>query len=110
MNKVSPDRPSLSSGLSSVQVNAVVEEAPPDRLFAVPHIEVAKMTENTAAAYTVALQSWGPGPDARSGPGPGIPAHTKEMILVLVSVQVVVPGRSEQVSVPIDRSIARDLW
>ncbi len=82
--------------------------APPDRLFAVPHIEAAKMTENTTAAYTVALQTWGPGPDARSGLGPGIPAHTMEMILVLVSVQVV-PGRSEQVSVPIDRSIARDL-
>lgn len=64
------------------------------------------MAENTTAAYTVALQTWGPGPDARSGLGPGTPAHTKEMILVLV----VVPGRSEQVSVPIDRSIARDLW
>ncbi|HET8853709.1 MAG TPA: hypothetical protein VFN02_14410, partial [Ktedonobacteraceae bacterium] len=59
---------------------------------------------------TVALQSCGPGPDARSGLGSGIPAHTMEMILVLVAVQVVVIGRSEQVSVPIDRSIARDLW
>ena len=68
------------------------------------------MTEDTTAADTVALQTWGPGLDARSGLGPGIRAHMKEMILVLVSVQVVVPGRSEQVSVPIDRSIARDLW
>ena len=103
--KVSPDL-SFSSGLSSVWVNAVVEEAPPDRLFAVPHIEAAKMTEDTTAADTVALQTLRLVLDARSVLGPGIPARTMEMVLVLV----VVTDRSEKDSVPVDRSIARDLW
>lgn len=93
-----------SNTTAYASVNAVVSEVLLGRLFAVPHIGAAKVRQNTTAAHTLALQTC----VLVAVLGPGIPAHTKDMFLVPVSVQVV-PGRMEEFAVPIDRSIAMGL-